>query len=153
MIKEVIAKYENNKKNIIPILLEVQKNNDQNFVSKEEIKELAKEMKISESEIFSIITFYSAISEEPRGKYIIQICNTISCHINGSTNVVEIFEKLLNISMGETTSDSLFTLEYSSCLGCCDISPAIRINEETYGNLTEEKIIDIIAKYRGDIVE
>lgn len=152
-IDEIIEKNGNKKENVIHILKEIQKNRDDNHVPDEIARLVAKKLDISESKIASILSFYTAISSKPRGKNVIQICSSLSCYINNSVNLVSVFENALGIKVGETTADKLFTLEYSSCLGACDISPAVRIGEKIYGNLTEDKILKIIEEYRGDINE
>jgi NADH:ubiquinone oxidoreductase subunit E len=110
-------------------------------------------MKITESRIFSVMSFYSLFSIKPRGKFIIQVCRDIPCHINGATDIVRSLENQLLIKMGETTPDQIFTLEYTSCLGCCDKAPAIRIGNEIFGNLTESLISKMIADYRRKFYE
>ena len=105
-------------------------------------------MDIKESKILSILSFYTAISNTKRGKYIIQVCSSVPCYVNGSVNVLNELKKELNIDINETTPDKLFTLEYTSCIGCCKVSPAIRIEDKVYGNLTSIKIKDIIDFYR-----
>ena len=77
-----------------------------------------------------------------------QICKDVPCYVNGSFNVLEDLENALKIKIGETTNDGLFSLEYSSCLGYCEIAPVIRIDQKIYGNLTSEKLVEIIAGYR-----
>jgi NADH-quinone oxidoreductase subunit E len=88
------------------------------------------------------------LSETPRGKYIIEICKSTPCHVLKGLNIVNIFEQELNIKIGETTPDNLFTLQYTSCVGACDIGPVAKIGDEVYGNLTKDKIVDIIKSYR-----
>lgn len=154
-IKNIINTIGNSKDKLIPILLRIQELKDEKFISPAEIKIISDEMNISESKILSILSFYTAISHEKRGKYVIQICSNVPCYVNGSVNILREFKKELNIDINETTKDGLFTLEYTSCLGCCKISPAVRINGNIYGNLDYSKVKDIIAFYKekGDINE
>ena len=99
-----------------------------------------------------VVGFYSMLSKEPRGKYIIRLCQSPPCFIKGFTNILQILKKQLGLDVNETTEDGLFTLEFSSCLGVCGIAPAMSINNEVYGNLTEKKVIEIIENYkRGNI--
>jgi NADH-quinone oxidoreductase subunit E len=146
---DIINKFENRKDNLLQILIEVQNNNEFNYIPSEDIKIMSEQLNISESKILSIISFYSLLSTKPRGKYIIQVCSNIVCYINDSINIVTELEKELNIKMGETTKDSLFTLEYTSCIGHCNKAPAIRINNKIYNNLNSDMIKDIISKYRS----
>ena len=111
---------------------------------------ISRELNIPESQIYTIMTFYSLFSLTPRGKYIIQVCNDVPCHVQGAADIVEMLEDSLKITMGETTPDGLFTLEYTSCIGCCDKAPAIRIGTEVFGHLTETEISRIITRFRRE---
>lgn len=147
-LMNVIKKHGRLPENLIHILLEYQESKTDNYISEKEVKTVAEELNISESRVYSVVTFYSLFSTKPRGKYIIQICDNVPCHVNGSVDIVKELEDNLRIKMGETTSDKMFSLEYSSCLGCCDKSPALRIGKELFGDLTLQKISDIISQYR-----
>lgn len=92
------------------------------------------------NKVYSFITFYAMLSVKPRGRYIVRMCKSAPCHVHGAQAVVQALEDQLGISIGETTEDGRFTLEYCPCLGLCEISPAIMINEHVYGNLTPESV-------------
>ncbi len=106
---------------------------------------LAKKTGTPFSKIYGVITFYEMLYTEPKGKYIIRICNSPSCYLNGSLNLIRFLSLLLKIKSGETTKDRKFSLEIVSCIGCCDKAPAMMINDKVYGNLTEKKIREIIS--------
>lgn len=148
-IKEIIDSIGNSKENIIPVLLQLQKIRKEKYIRGYEIKIISKYMNIPESRIMSILSFYSALSLKRRGKYIIQVCSNVPCYVNGSINVLKEIKKELNIDVNETTDDNMFTLEYSGCLGCCDKSPVIRIDEKVYGNINATKLRNIINFYRN----
>lgn len=147
-LKSVIQKHGKLPENLLHILLDYQNSKNDNFISEDEVKVVADELDISESRVYSIITFYSLFSTKPRGKYVIQVCNDVPCYVNNSLDIIRELEDHLKIKLGNTTSDGIFTLENTSCIGCCEMSPAIRIGEELYGNLTPEKISEIISLYR-----
>jgi len=96
------------------------------------------------SRINEVLTFYTMLSTKQRGKYIIRVCKSLPCHVANGEKVIEQLKKRLNIDFGKTTEDGLFTLEQSSCLGLCGVSPVMLINSEAYGNLTPEKVNKII---------
>jgi NADH-quinone oxidoreductase subunit E len=98
------------------------------------------------SKINEVLTFYTMLSTNERGKYIIRVCKSLPCHVTNGEKVINQLKKRLNIDFGETTEDGLFTLEQSSCLGLCGVSPVMLINDEAYGNLTPEKVDKIINK-------
>jgi len=147
-LKEIIERRGRSPENLIHILLDYQGSKNSSYISEDDVKLVAQELNLTESRIYSIITFYSLFSTKPRGKYIVQVCGDVPCYVNGSVNAVECLEENLRIKMGETTPDGIFTLEHTSCLGCCDMAPAMRIGEELYGNLTPEGISEIISLYR-----
>jgi NADH-quinone oxidoreductase subunit E len=124
-------------------LIAIQK--EEGYLPKHRLLELAKKKNIPLAKINEVATFYSFLKTKKGGKYIIRICNSPSCYLHNSLNVIATFEKLLGISLGETTKDGKFSLETTSCIGCCDRPPAAMINDTLYIDLTEEKIKEIIA--------
>lgn len=149
-IEEILEKYENNKNNILGILLEVQAIAPQQYISSDIAKFVSKNLGISLSRTYDVITFYSALSDKPRGQYVIQICNSTACMVNKYETLKDVLEQQLEIKVGETTNDGVFTLMYSPCFGACDVSPAFRIGDEIFGELSKKKIKDIIHDYRGE---
>lgn len=149
-IKEILDKNGRTPDKLISSLLEYQKTTLCNYLTEDDLREFAKETGIPISRISSVASFYSLLSTESRGRYIIQVCYDVPCYVNNSVNIVEELEKNLGIKMGQTTEDETFSLEFSSCLGCCDKAPVKQIGETLYGNLTSEKIASILDKYRGE---
>jgi len=147
-VKEIVKKHGTTRDKLLDILFECQAQSDESYLSTEVIFEVSEEMNIPESQVVGVASFYSLLSTSPRGKYIIQICNDVPCYITGSMNLVEELEDLLSIKMCETTEDGLFTLEFTSCLGCCEMAPAMQVGAEVYGNLTREKLSGIIDELR-----
>ena len=136
---------------LIEILLEVQKQRSNHFLTTDEIRAIAEHVQVSEAKVCGVLSFYSLITDKPKGKYVIQICRDIPCHVNKQNDIVSTLEQMLGIRVGETTPNGLFTLEFSSCLGHCDASPCIRVDSRTYVHLTPDKIKAIIAEYRGKV--
>ncbi|BCR35913.1 NADH-quinone oxidoreductase subunit NuoE family protein [Mariniplasma anaerobium] len=148
MLKELLEKYEKKEDLLLEILLECQVVKSDHFISKDDIKEIADYLSIPESKVCSVLSFYTFFSDKPRGKYIIQVCKDIPCYISSDVNVLNIIEKELGIRVNETTSNKQFTLEYTSCLGCCEAGPVMRINDKIYTHLTADKIKAILSEYR-----
>ncbi len=96
------------------------------------------------SKIYGVMTFYTMFSNKPRGKYVIRFCKSLPCHVRRGRSVIEALKGKLGIGFTETTEDRLFTLEESSCLGLCGVSPVMMINDEAYGNLTPERVEEIV---------
>ena len=119
------------------------------YISEKAIKQLNKKTGIPLAKIWAVATFYSKLHTKPQGKYIIEICNSLSCYINGSINLIKFLEKELKIKSDQTTKDKKFSLHISSCIGCCNEAPAMLINDQIYTNLTKEKIESILKKCRS----
>lgn len=151
LIKELIDKHGKKPEKLISILLDYQKSKDAQYITEEDMKTVAAEMGLPESRVYSVASFYSLLSTEKRGKHIIQLCHDVPCYINGSFNLKEELERQLGIAMNETTGDGLFTLEHTSCLGYCEKAPAMRIDEDYYGNVAKEDLHDILSRYRSEL--
>jgi len=145
-IQSLLEKFEPKKENLIPILHDIQNENVYNYIGEDAIREVAKYLNLTHSEILGVISFYTMFSTKPRGKYIIRICKSAPCHVVNADKLIENVKKTLGIKIGETTKDKMFTLELSSCLGICDVAPAMMINNEVYGNLTPDKIEKILKE-------
>jgi NADH-quinone oxidoreductase subunit E len=98
------------------------------------------------SQAYGVATFYSMFSVEPRNKNVIRICESAPCHVAGAAEVVAALEKELGISMGGSTPDGLFTLEFTECVGQCQATPVVTINGKPYLDVTPAKIPSIIAE-------
>lgn len=101
------------------------------------------------ADIYGVITFYSQFRLKPLGKNIIRICEGTACHVNGAKTVLQSLEDELSITVDETTQDGTFTLLSVACLGCCSLAPVIMINNETFGNLTTDKLKKTLKKFRS----
>ena len=118
------------------------------FLSIELMRYIAIETHNSIAKIYGVATFYTQFRFKPVGKYLIMLCQGTACHVNGSKMVEEAVMDYLNIKEGETTSDGLFTLNNVACLGCCSLSPVMMINDDTYGQLTKDKVTHILAELK-----
>lgn len=147
----VCAKYDYDAANLLPILQEIQRHSVHNYISEETARIIAKKLDITESRVYDVITYFSALSSEPRGEVIIQICNSTTCTVNNNRDLISWFEEELGIKIDETTPDNKFTLIFTQCIGACDISPAVRIDHDVYGMLTREKVKELIATKRGTV--
>lgn len=147
-ILDILKKYQTKRQNILYILKEIQNNDEDKEIKEKYCKVISKEMNVSLAEIYEIITFYSMLSNEKQGKHIIEVCTSGPCYVSKSKIIVDYLKEKLGIEMGETTLDKNFTLKSSSCIGACDISPVIKIGEKLYGNLTKEKVDEIIDELR-----
>ena len=120
------------------------------YLTDEGVQETAGLLDMSALEVEQLATFYTFIYREPVGRYVIHVCDSVVCWMDGYESVREYLCRKLNIQPGETTADGLFTLLTVCCIGYCDRSPAMLVNKKAYGNLTAEKIDGILAKLREE---
>jgi NADH-quinone oxidoreductase subunit E len=120
------------------------------FMSDEAVAETANLLGMSPLEVEELATFYTFTFREPVGKYVIHVCDSVVCWMDGYESVKDYLCKALGIEVGETTPDGLFTLLPVCCIGYCDLSPAMLINKKAYGPLTTQKIDEILEKLREE---
>lgn len=148
--EEVMRKYPRSGDNLIAILHDLQDNCEWNYLSTHDLQAVADYLRCPYSFVHGVATFYTMFSLEPRGKNVIRVCQSPPCHLMGATTISTELEKLLGIGFGETTPDRLFSLEMTSCLGVCGVAPAMMINDQVYGNLTVERLKQIIDAKRRE---
>ncbi|MCX6062724.1 MAG: NAD(P)H-dependent oxidoreductase subunit E [Caldiserica bacterium] len=119
-----------------------------NSLPGEVLGEVARLVGAPASQLNGFVTFYTMLSTEPRGQHVIRVCTSGPCHVTGAPSIVSELKRLLGVELGETTSDGMFTLEASSCLGICGVSPALMIDDDAYGNLTSGDLPRILAAKR-----
>jgi NADH-quinone oxidoreductase subunit E len=120
------------------------------YLSDEALETAAELLSMSALEVEELATFYTFIYREPVGKYVIHVCDSVICWLEGGISLTDHLCRTLGIGMGETTVDGLFTLLPVCCIGYCDRSPAILVNRKVHGNLTPEKIDAMIAQLRSE---
>ena len=138
--------YDNKRTGLIPILQEVQKKHRQ--ITPYAMQVIADRLDIHPVEVYSVVSFYSFLDSKPKGTYVIRLCQTISCDMQGKAQVARQLENDLRIKFGETTEDGKFTLEYASCLGMCDRGPAMLVNDHIFTHVTPEKAHEIVQQCR-----
>ena len=150
-VNEVLKKYPSaTREDLLDILHDIQESDPHHFLSDEVLTDVASHLGMDLADIKGTASFYSMFSFSPRGKHVIRICDSPPCQLLGATTVLQKLIEVLGVAVGETTSDGLFTLETSSCLGMCGVAPAMMIDNETYGNLTPSRIVEIIERIRRE---
>ncbi len=146
-IQKICSQSPRNKGGLLPALHAIQ-DLCGNWLPLEALQQVSWIMDIPYPYLYGVVSFYTMLSTSPRGRYIIRRCNSAPCHILGADNLQEMLKAELGVEVGETTPDGLFTLEETSCLGACEASPNMQINEVIFGNLTPGRIRNILADYR-----
>ena len=144
-VLKIMENYDNDPQQLIAVLLDIQAASGKNYVDKKWAQFVSKKMNVPLSKIFDVLTFYAMFSIEPRGEYIIEICESAPCHFGCVCNTAarqleEWFGKAAGIKMGNTSEDGKITLSRTSCIGACDIGPAVKIGDDVFGNLDEAKV-------------
>ena len=143
----VLDKYECNPHMLIAILQEIQ--SAYSYLPEDVMTYVATALGITPGTVFGVATFYSHFTMEPKGKYVIKVCDGTACHVRRSTKIIKTLERELGLSEGkQTTDDMMFTLETVACLGACGLAPVIVVNEDVHGAMTVDKTVDLVKKIR-----
>ena len=145
IIDEIIGKYKDEKGALMPVLQAI--NAEYNYLPGDALECVAEDLVIPVSQIYTIATFYNAFSLIPRGRHLISVCLGTSCYVRGGRRILEWLEQELGVAVGATTPDSRFTLETVRCLGCCSLSPVIRIGSDTYSRPRRRDIPEALRQY------
>lgn len=135
---------------ILNILLALQEASGAGYIDAPTISLVADELRMSETRVYEIASFYSMIKTQPQARHVLQLCDSTPCYFSGATDVAGWLESKLGVKTGETTADGDFSVERVSCFGACDVGPAIKIGDVVYGDLTEKKAGELIDELRRD---
>jgi NADH-quinone oxidoreductase subunit E len=139
----VLAKHGSEPSALIPILQDIQEND--RYLSQEAMDQVAHALDLSAATVYGVATFYAQFSLEPKGKYVVKVCDGTACHVRGSLPVYEALRKRVGLANGTfTTTNGRYTVETVSCLGACVLAPVITINDQVYGHLTVDAVNMII---------
>ena len=144
--EKVCARYPRRDAALIPLLQALQ--SEAGYVAEEALDELAKFLGLPYSRAKAVVTFYTMFNREPVGKYHLQVCRNISCHMAGAPGLLARLREKLGIAEGETTPDGLFTLSAVECLGSCGTAPVMQVNEKYFERLDETKLDALLDDLR-----
>ncbi len=119
------------------------------YLPKDVLYDISRGLNIPISEVMGIVTFYSFFSTEPKGRYEVMVCMGTACYVKGSEGVLNAFKSTLDIDVGGTTTDSLFSLTASRCIGACGLAPVVSVAGEIHREVAVGDVPDIIAQYKG----
>jgi NADH-quinone oxidoreductase subunit E len=143
---EMMTHYPTKRSALVPTLLYAQ--DEVGFLSDEVISELATRMGLTDLEVRNVISYYSMLVTNPRGKYNVQVCTNIACMLRGGEELLDHCKKKLGIDHKGTTPDGLFSLEEVECIGACSWAAAAQVNYDFHENLTPEKMDKVLDDYR-----
>lgn len=143
-LDEVLSHYRSRSEELIPILQETQEKF--NYLPPETLKGIAKFLKVPESTVFGVATFYAQFRLVPTGKKIVRVCRGTACHVRGSARILDEVQRQLGIKPGETTADMEYTLETVACFGSCALAPVMVVDDKVNGRMTTSKVGQILGK-------
>lgn len=145
LVKELVKQHGKTRNSLMAVLQGVVQ--EERFLSEDAMIAVARELDLAAADVYGTASFYTFLDTVPRGKNIIRVCKTITCHMKGKDDVLLALENMLKIKVGETTHDKRFTLLTANCLGWCHKGPVMLVNDEIYPELTPQKAIEIIEEY------
>ena len=148
--QEMIQKNKASKGKILSVLLDLQRASPEGYIDEETTRLVAEELGMSETRVYEIASYYAMLEVKPQAVHVLEVCNSSPCHFSKAEEVVRMVKKHLDVELGGSTADGLFALQYTPCVGACDIGPVIKVRDEVCGDLTEEKIVGLIEALRAD---
>lgn len=149
-IEQIINNHRDNGRNgsLIAVLEEIQAR--YRYLPRDAMILVSEWLGIPLSQTYSVATFYNAFSLVPKGKHLVSVCLGTSCHVRGGGDILDKVKRELDLDLRETTEDFQFTVEEVRCLGCCSLSPVIRVDDDTYAHLTQTQVRRILEKYKRE---
>lgn len=146
-IDRIIAEHDNDPTQLVGILLSVQKAGERKYISRPAAIYVAQKLGLKVTQLYDVISFYTALHDQPRAKYPLEVCSSAPCRVNDSDTLFDTLRDILGIDLGEVTYDGRFTIEKVPCFGACDVAPAVRVNGVVYGNLTDrERVLAMLRQ-------
>ncbi len=144
---QILDSHHRDRTRLVPILQAVQ--DEYRFLPEEVMTLVATSLGISPARVYGVATFYSHFALEPKGKYVIRVCDGTACHVKGSQDLVDALQSRLGLTGArKTTQDMMFTLETVSCLGACGLAPAMVVNEDVHGQVGPDQALEILDGIR-----
>lgn len=145
-LRQVISEYKDVPGSMMPVLQKAQ--GIYGYLPFEVQTIIAEGLGVSLEEVYQVVTFYGQFALNPTGKHRVAVCLGTACYVKGAQSILDELEKELGVKAGQTTSDGVFTLEATRCLGCCGLAPVMMIDDEVYGRLVVDDVKGILAKYK-----
>lgn len=143
-MEKILKQFRPERKELIHILHKVQAENG--YISPEAISKIARYLRISEGEIYGVLTFYRAFTLTPKGEHTVTICMGTACHVRGAPRILDEFSRRLGIAAGETSEDGKYTLETVNCVGACALGPIVITDGEYHGEVKSKDLQGILEK-------
>ncbi len=147
-LNEILSSYQGKEEELIPILQQIQQ--VFGYLPELVMKKIAKFLKLPESTVFGVSTFYAQFKLVPSGRNIIKVCRGTACHVRGAAGIIGEVEKQLGIKTGESTADLEYSLEAIACFGSCALAPVMVIGNRVYGRMSPTKVKEVLVNAGGE---
>ncbi|MBM4043784.1 MAG: NAD(P)H-dependent oxidoreductase subunit E [Planctomycetes bacterium] len=144
-IDRLLEKHPQDNSALVAILQEVQR--QEGYLGRKTLGGLSQKLKVPLSRLYGLATFYRSFSLVPTGRHRVHVCLGTACHVRGGQAVLNQLARLLGVPPGGTTSDRKFTVETVRCLGCCSIGPVVRVDQEVFGRVRQDKVSKILRNF------
>lgn len=144
-VQAAVERHGTSRDELIPILNDI--NRELGYLPAEALEEVSKRLRAPKSQLFQVASFYHMLSTKPRGRHVIQFCESAPCHVVGGRQVWQALQDELKLKSGETSPDGKWTLITTSCLGVCGVGPVIIIDDDIFGNVTPAQVPEILARF------
>lgn len=145
VVQAAVARHGATAEALVPVLSQV--NQGLGYLTREALAEVSRLLRLPESQLLSVASFYHMLSTKPRGRHVIQFCESAPCHVVGGRQVWQTLQDELGLEPGQTSPDGKWTLVTASCLGICGVGPVLIVDEDIYGNVAPERVPEILARY------
>jgi len=146
-INAIVSEYSQQKWALIPLLQKIQ--NEVGYVPPQSIPIIARSLGLFPSQVQGVISFYTQLYTQPRGRKIVRVCRGTACHVRGGKTILKLVKQHLDIEEGETTPDMEYTLETVACIGVCALAPNIVVGDHVYGRMNPKKVEQLFKDRRG----
>jgi len=148
-VRKIVDKHERSPEALIAMLQDIQE--ECSYLPENLLLYLAKALGVAPSKVYGVATFYENFSMEPKGKFLIKVCDGTACHVKRSTAILDALQAELGTSKEKrTTDDMLFTVETVACVGACGLAPVITVNGKVYSKVTPESVVNVIKSLRTE---
>ncbi len=148
-VNEILDSFNNDPYRLIAILQSVQE--EYRYLPEPVLSYIATNLGLPRARVFGVATFYAHFSLQPKGKYVVRICDGTACHVNRSQSLLDLMDERFKLNDNKpTTDDMLFTLEKVSCLGACGLAPVVVINDRVYGQVNVDKLGAVLDEILED---
>ncbi len=145
VVEQAVSRHGTSPEGLIPVLSEV--NQALGYLPVEALAEISQQTRVPNSQVSSVASFYHMLWTKPRGRHLIQFCESAPCHVVGGREVWRALQDELQLKPGETSKDGRWTLVTTSCLGLCAVGPVVVVDGDIYGNVDVAELPQILARY------